>query len=94
VSPSGKICAPDTPASAMEGLQQLRPGDQVEEIHRVGLLQSATNLSDLLLGNELGITISQGWPSWLWMLLVTTSYQPWWSAFFNPLHQTSTYCDG
>ncbi len=35
----------------------------------VDLLQTATNLSDLLLGNELGITICQGWPSWLWILL-------------------------
>ncbi|MHB8348562.1 MAG: hypothetical protein ACYDHM_15720, partial [Acidiferrobacterales bacterium] len=52
-----------------QGLQQLGTGNQVEKIHRVDLPRAAANLSDLLLGCELGITMTQGWPSWLWMLL-------------------------
>src|SRR5258708_37145191 len=54
---------------SFERLQQLRPGNQVEKVHRIDLLRAAANLSDLLLGNELGITMTQGWPSWLWILL-------------------------
>jgi 2-keto-3-deoxy-galactonokinase len=63
-----KFALPILRQQRFERLQQVRTGDQVEKIQRIGLPRAAANLSGMLLGYELGITMSQGWPPWLWML--------------------------
>lgn len=51
-------------------LQKLRPGEQVEKIHHLGLIRVADDGLGMLLRSKLGITISQGWPSRLLVVLL------------------------
>jgi len=74
VSLLGTAIAPIALAFAMLGqqrighLQQLRARKQVEKIHRLDLTNAAADVFGLLLRKTLGITITQGWPSWLRLL--------------------------
>ena len=57
-------------------LQQLRPGEHVEEVHRLKALCLHPNARLTLLRLKSGTTISQGWPRGWWAgCVVTTSYQ-------------------
>jgi hypothetical protein len=53
-------------------LDQLRTGQQIEEIDRLDAANASPHVLSMLLGLKLGITISQGWPrGWSGACLVT-----------------------
>jgi hypothetical protein len=51
---------------------QLRSGSQNEKVHRIDQLRSAANICGLLLGDEFGIAMTQGWPRGCWGGCVAT----------------------
>ncbi len=68
-------------------LQQLRPGQQVKEIHRTGLANLPTDTTLMLLRTKSDITIPQGWsPGWRFGCVVTTILPIW--ASLPPLFQS------
>jgi hypothetical protein len=66
------ISAPKLPVLRREligHLQKLPRSEQIEKLHRLDRTSAMGNVLDVVLGNELGITNPQGWPSpWLLML--------------------------
>jgi len=57
-------------------LQKLRTGEQIEKVHRLGLLGIADDRLGMLLRRKLGITIPQGWPSRLLVMLLGNNILP------------------
>jgi hypothetical protein len=49
-------------------LQKFRSGEKIEKIHRLDFTSPAADVCGMLLRKKLGITITQGWPSWLRLL--------------------------
>lgn len=57
-------------------LQKLRPGEQIEKVHRLGFIRLADDGLGMLLRGELGITIHRGWPSRLLVMLLGNNILP------------------